>query len=383
MNKKMRELQAQIQEQEKAFQGYMAEGEGRDLEKAEEALAELDRLQKEYKLEERKFNMEKNKATEDDGVEGVAGDGTGTGKVDAVKAFADAARSRFKANSYSNEGSNADGGYTVPQDIQTKINEYKQERFSLADLIDHESVTTKSGRRTYKTRSQHTGFTQVGEAGKIGKTPAPKFKILDYDVKKYAGYLPVTNELLEDSDANITALLTSWLGEEEIATDNAQILALVKTKEATALSGIKDIKKAVNVTLAAFAGSVRIVTNSDGLQYLDTLEDKNGRPLLSPDPVKPMEASLCVGTRKIPVTVVPNEIMPSSETAMPFIIGDLKEYAKKFDRKQLTLKVSDDASVTDFNAFEQDMTLIRGIMRADYKVKDAEAIVYGEIAITA
>lgn len=192
--------------------------------------------------------------------------------------------------------------------------------------------------------------------------------------------MPVTNELLEDSDAAITNMMTEWLAQEGVATENAQILAKINEKAATTFKDMKDIKKAINVTLAAFAGSVRIVTNSDGLQYLDTLEDSNGRPLLSPDPVKPMEMFLSVGVRRIPVVVIPNEVLATAESgAIPFIVGDLYEYMKEFDRKQLTLMTSNVAAVTAFNAFEQDMTLVRAIMRADWVVKDAAAIVRGEL----
>lgn len=377
MTKRMRDLQAQILQKNQAVQTCMAEGEGRDLAKAEALLNEIDELQKEFDLEARAEKAAKAGIPND--AQGQAG--TGEEKPDAIKAFADAARNLFKANM--NETTGADGGYTVPQDISTKINEYKQERFSLVSLIDQEGVTTMSGKRTYKTRAQHTGFSKVGEAGKIGQTGAPKFEVLEYNIAKYAGYMPVTNELLEDSDAAIASTIISWLGEEEIATDNAQILAKVNEKDATAITGIKDIKKAINVTLAAFAGSVRIVTNSDGLQYLDTLEDSNKRPLLSPDPVKPMEAYLSVGVRRIPIIVVPNEVLPTAENKVPFIMGDLREYVKKFDRKQLSLLTSNVAAVEGFNAYEQDMTLFRAIMRADYQVKDAAAIVRGELTLTA
>ena len=369
MNKKMRELQAEILELSKAADGFMAEGEGRDLSKAEELYDQIDSKQKEIDLLARQDAAHK------------AGVPVETAKpaesVDAVKALATAARSRFKAMT---EGSNVDGGYTVPEDIRTMINRYKEERFSLASLIDRENVSTKSGRRTYKARAQHAGFTQVAEGGAISAVATPQFSIINYDIKKYAGYLPVTNELLADSDAAIADLIVEWLGEEEIATENAQILAKVNTKPATALASIDDIKKAINVTLAPFAGSVRIVTNSDGLQYLDTLKDANKRPLLSPDPAKPMEMRLTVGARSIPITVVPNGVLPTSEGgAIPFILGDLREYMKEFDRKLLTLTVSDTAIAGDFNAFENDMTLFRGIMRADWVVKDAEAIVRGEL----
>jgi HK97 family phage major capsid protein len=369
----MRELQAQILQKSKEAQA-LTEGENVDITKAATLMDEVDALQKEFETLER---VEKSKKAGVPAGEGAPGDGTP--KVDAVKAFADAVRSRFKANM--NEGTGADGGYTVPQDISTQVNTLREEFFSLASLIDHETVSTNSGRRTYKTRAKATGFSLVGEGAAIGQAGQPKFDVINYSIKKYAGYMPVTNELLEDSDAAIASTMIEWLAKEGVATENAQILAAIKTKAATALTGIKDIKNAINVTLAAFAGSVRIVTNSDGLQYLDTLEDKNGRPLLSPDPVKPMEMYLSVGVRRIPVTVVPNDVLATDSGKIPFIMGDLHEYMKQFDRKQLTLMTSNTAAVTDFNAFEQDMTLIRAIMRADWVVKDDQAIVRGELTV--
>ena len=377
MTKRMRELQALILQKSKEAQGLIA-GEtvsAENIEKAAGLMDEVEALQKEFQTLER---VEKAQKAGVPAEEEVKKSKSG----DAVKAFADAVRAHFKVKDL-NEGTPADGGYTVPEDISTMINTLREEHFSLASLIDSESVTTNSGRRTYKKRAQHTGFRQVAESSKIGKTAAPQFSVLEYTIKKYAGYMPVTNELLEDSDAAIVNTMTEWLAQESVATENAQILAKIKTKSATAITGIKDIKKAINVTLAAFAGTVRIVTNSDGLQYLDTLEDNNGRPLLSPDPTDPMKMYLCVGVRRIPLTVVPNEVMPTDTTKIPFIMGDLKEYMKQFNRKGLTLTTSSTASVTDFNAFEQDMTLVRAIMRADWEVKDDQAIVRGELTVAA
>lgn len=374
MNKRMRELQNLILQKSQEANGYL-EGETKDVDKAAAILDEVDKLQKEFETLERAEKAAK---------AGVPGDDEPVApkKVNPIKAFADAVRAHFKVKDL-NETTPADGGYTVPEDISTMVQKYKEERFSLASLIDYEVVGTKSGRRTYKQRAQYTGFSQVAEGGKIGKAGAPKFAILEYLIKKFAGYMPVTNELLEDSDAAIANTMVEWLGEEELATENAQILAKINEKAATAITGIKDIKKHINVTLAAFAGSVRIVTNSDGLQYLDTLEDKNGRPLLSPDPAKPMELYLSVGVRRIPVTVVPNHVLPTTDSKIPFIMGDLREYMKEFDRKKLTLTTSNVAAVGDLNAFEEDLTLIRAIMRADWQVKDTEAIVRGELTVAA
>ncbi len=372
MNKKMRELQAQITSKTAEAKSFM-DGDNKDIVKANEILDGVDALQKEFDTEERILKASKA------GVPAEPQEPATEPKADSIKAFADAARAGFKGM---NEGTPADGGYTVPVDISTKINKLKENHFSLRGYIDHETVGTNAGSRTYQTRAQQTGFTQVGEGGKIGQGAAPKFSRIDYSIKKYAGYLPVTNELLADSDAAIANVIMEWLAGESVATENAQILAKVNAVEATAFAGIKDIKKAVNVTLSAFKGAIAIYTNDDGIQYLDTLEDGNKRPLLSPDPAKPMELRLSVGARSIPVVQIPNEVLATAEGGkVPFIVADLKEFLKEFDRQQLSVVQSTTASVADFNAFEEDMTLFRGIMRADFVVKDAKAIVRGEITV--
>lgn len=302
--------------------------------------------------------------------------------ADPIHDFAEAARHGFYTNIMT-EGTKADGGYTVPEDIQTKINEYKQSKFLLESLVDVEFVSTNSGRRTYQKRAQAAGFKAVAESGKIQAAETPQFEVLAYEVKKYAGYMPVTNELLADSDANIINTLVKWLGEEDVATKNAQILMAIATKAETDLKNLDGIKKAINVTLGAtFSGSTIIVTNDDGLQYLDTLVDKNGRYLLTPDVQDPMQMVLAVGARKIPVKVVPNATLSTKTNKVPFIIGDLKEAIKIFDRQKLNIMTSNVAAVGTLNAFEQDLTLFRGIERFDCKVKDSDAFVNGTITVT-
>ena len=308
-------------------------------------------------------------------------------KKDAVKEFADAARRGFKVENSMNEGTPADGGYTVPEDIQTKINERRSAKASLIDLVDVESVTTNKGSRTFKKRSQQTGFQKVGEGGKIGAKATPQFERMDYTISKYAGYFPVTNELLEDSDAAITSVLTEWIGDESRVTRNNIIRTAINTKAKTALASLDDIKKALNVTLgAAFKSTSRVVTNDDGLQYLDTMKDNDGKYLLQPNPANPMQLRLCAGATIVPITVIPNDDLPSDVSTakkrkIPMIIGDLKEGIKFFDRKSLTIMASNLAAAGELNAFEEDLTLFRAIEREDCQVKDDMAFVNGELTI--
>lgn len=367
MNKKLLELLNQINEQKIVVQNLVEEG---NLDGAQAAKNTLIELQNKFDLLSDVLDAE---PVPSNVVPVPAAD-----PVDSVVEFANAARQGFR-NGTMKEGTPADGGYTVPEDIQTRINEYREAQASLISLVDVENVTTNKGQRTFKKRTQQTGFVKVAEGGKIGAGVTPQFERLSYEIKKYAGYFPVTNELLSDSDANIVGTLTAWIGNESRITRNKLILTALGTKEKTPIKTLDDIKKALNVTLGqAFKPTSRIVTNDDGLQWLDTLKNEKGEYLLQPSPVDPMQLRLCAGATTIPVTVIPNADLPTAETKIPIIIGDLKEAVKFFDRNQMSIMSSNIASIGTLNAYEMDMTLFRAIEREDCVLKDKEAFVYGE-----
>ncbi|MFS0820764.1 phage major capsid protein [Bacillus sp. 1P02SD] len=295
---------------------------------------------------------------------------------DPTTKFINAVRTRFK-NAMS-EGSGTDGGYTVPQDIQTAINELRESKDALQTLVTVEPVNTLSGSRVFKTRSQQTGFAEVAEGGKIAEKATPKFTQLPYSVKKYAGFFALTNELLKDSDAAIRQTLIRWIGDESRVTRNQLILAELKKKAKTAITDVDGIKKVLNVTLdPAFRYTATVTTNQDGFNWLDTQKDGQGSYLLQPSAVSPTGKQLF----GVPVVVVSNKDLPSDNTAgtkAPFIIGDLKEAVVLFDRQTTEIMASD----TAMDAFETDRTLFRAIEREEVKTRDAEAFVYGEVDVT-
>lgn len=370
MNKKMREIKAQIEVlKDEATKLY----EAKDLDGAEKNLAAIDDLEREYKLAEKLFQGEKEEVTDE-----VVNKAK---SVNKVKAFADNIK---KIRNSMNEGTGTDGGYTVPEDVSTDIEKLREAKFSLEQLVSVESVSTMSGKRTFKKRSSQTGFSKVGEGAAIGAKATPQYDRISYNIEKYAGILPVTNELFEDSDANIYNEITTWIADESRVTRNKLILEAINTKAAVALTGLDDIKKALNVTLGqAFKPTSVIVTNDDGLQYLDTLKDKDDKYVLSTTPADPMKMVLCAGATTVPVKVVPNADLATTENKVPFIIGDLKEGIKLFDRKKLNIMTSNTAAAGNLNAFEQDLTLFRAIEREDVVVRDAAAFVNGYITVVA
>ena len=416
MNKKMREIRAQIEaKHEEAIKFYDA----KELEKAESKLAEIEDLEREYKIAEKLFKTEK-EVVDDNVVVKVK-------ENEKVKNFANAIRSVRNMN----EGTGTEGGYTVPEDVSTDIERLREAKFNLAQLVSVETVSTMSGKRTYKKRSSQTGFSKVGEGNAIGTKNTPQFDRISYEIGKYAGILPVTNELLEDSDANIYSLLIEWIADESRVTRNKLIIEEIMTKTKTELTGLDDIKKVLNVTLGqAFKSTSKIVTNDDGLQYLDTLKDSDGNYLLQPSPSDPMNLVLAAGATVVPIRVVPNADLasetvytastdqtvtagktyytrsgsegsyvytvvaeptgnPSSSSyyevtasQIPVIIGDLKEGIKLFDRKKTNILASNVAAAGELNAFEEDLTLYRAVEREDVQTRDADAFVNGYIEIS-
>lgn len=384
MNKKMRELLAQIEEKTTKAKVYLEDG---DTEKANASLDEAQKLKEQYEAEKRLYEMVKETNTPSD--KELEAQKQQKQEISSEKAFADAARHGFKATM--TEGTNADGGYTVPEDIRTRVETYRDSKESLLKYVRVEKVTTDKGARTFKARANQTGFTKVAEAGTIGAGTTPTFERIEYDIDKYAAYYPVTNELLADSDANITSILTEWIGDESRVTANKLILEQIKTNTATEIkNGVDGIKKVLNQTLgSAFKSTSKIFTNDDGLQYLDTLKDSDGDYLLQPNPTNPMKMQLCAGASVIPVVVIPNADMPtddttdasSSKSRIPMIIGDLNEGIVYWDRQKLSLMMSTVASAGSLNAFEQDLTLIRAIEREDVTPRDKKAFVNGYISI--
>ena len=373
MNKRMREIMAEVAEKQKAAQALLT---AKNLDDAQSVLDEVDALKREYELVERAYADEKEEAAEPARKAAEAK----SDPEEAYKAFGRAAKAGFKAANMTVE-SDEDGGYTVPEDVSTRIEHLRTAKASLLDLVRVEPVTTMKGSRTFKKRSQQTGFELVAEGAAIKQGTTPKFGRYSYSIKKYAGYFALTNELLADSDVNVANELMQWIADESRVTANKLILGVLTSKSATSGTSVDDIKKAVNVTLGqAFAGTARIVTNDDGLNWLDTLKDANGDPLLKSDPTNPLQPRLAIGFRSVPLTVLPNDDMASPTSKLRFIVGDIREGVRYFDRQRRSILASMVASVGDLNAFSNDLTLYRAIEREDVVKRDDGAWVNLEIS---
>ena len=304
--------------------------------------------------------------------------------ADTVKSFAAGIRKAMT------EGTAANGGYTVPADVVNRIYELIDEEDNMLPFITNTPVTTNSGKRTYKTRSQMAGFSTVAEGAAIGAVANPTFAQVSYTIAKRAGYLPVTVELLEDSDENIAYLVMKWLVDEARVTINKQIVAKAKSLTPVTIdpaNGLDGILGALIGLGSALRAVSTIHTNDDGLLWLLTQKDKNGRPLMNSDPTQPTRMLLSVGPVNVPIKVWDNATLAtevtgsgsSAVTKIPFFIGSLKEGIQRFDRRDITVQRLVEATLGSLNLAEMDMVAFKATMRDDYQVRDSGAWIYGTV----
>ncbi|MBS7044063.1 MAG: phage major capsid protein [Megasphaera micronuciformis] len=296
---------------------------------------------------------------------------------DTELSFAKSMAVRNAANM--NEGAGEAGGFIVPTDEQTKINELKRALNPLSALVRVENVNTMSGTRVLEKASDMTPFASVAELAAIGEIDGPKFTQVKYAIKKFAGILPISEELLADSDQNLLAYVNGWLAKKSVATENAQILAVLKTLTKAPLTNLDGIKDILNATLDPTISLMSsVLTNQDGFNFLDKQKDTDGRYLLQPNPLDSTQ-KLLFGK---PVTVVSNKVLPTdtsvaSAKKAPVIIGSFTDAVVLFDRQATTLT----GTSVGGDAWKRDSYDVKAVTRIDVQKFDDKAVVFGELAI--
>ena len=304
----------------------------------------------------------------------------------AIKSLGNAVRSNFAVKALTEGGMmnteyGADGGYAVPQDIVARVFELRDSEESLLSEVTVNTVTAKTGRRTMKKRSQHTGFATVAEAAKYPKLANPEFNTVEYAIEKRGGYMAATAEVYEYSDAAIADVVVDWMGAEARATANREIREQINTKSSVNLANLDGILKNWMKLGSAFRGVSKLYTNDDGLAYLATLKGEDGKYLLAPNPVDPRTLQLAVGPNVLPIKAYDSTVLPSNGTKAPMILGDLKSGIAYWQKKALSIKASDVAVAGDLNAYEEDLILWRGSIWDDCTTWDTDAFINGYIDV--
>lgn len=382
MSKEMRELLNRINAKKAEIKALVADGK---IEDATSAKEELKDLQKSFDIladldddDAQNAQQQAQQGT----AQTAAGEKNGLAKQ--VKAFTNAIKAAWKKTDISpedkeilnamSEGSDEDGGLTVPKDIKTKIKELRRSEDALETLVNVEHVTTNSGSRVIEREADQTPFDNVDEAAEFPDVSTPQFENVDYKIKKKGGILKVTQELLSDTTENIMNYLKKWIAKKAKATRNFMIIAKIKEickgLEVT-VTGLDNLKDIFNVMLdPAIALGAVVVTNQSGFNFLDKLKDEKGNYILQKDPTQATK-KLLFG--EYPVIKLSNKTLQNIDGKAPIICGDLKEAITIFDRETLTIDISNLAA----GMWERDQTGIKVRERLDIQTVDADAVVMG------
>lgn len=387
MSKEMRELLNKINAKKAEIKALVADGK---IEDAASAKEELKDLQKSFDIladldddDAQNAQQQAQQGT----AQTAAGEKNGLAKQ--VKAFTNAIKAAWKKTDISpedkeilnamSEGSDEDGGLTVPKDIKTKIKELRRSEDALETLVNVEHVTTNSGSRVIEREADQTPFDNVDEAAEFPDVSTPQFENVNYKIKKKGGILKVTQELLSDTAENIMNYLKKWIAKKAKATRNFMIIAKIKEickgLEVT-VTGLDNLKDIFNVMLdPAIALGAVVVTNQSGFNFLDKLKDEKGNYILQKDPTQATK-KLLFG--EYPVIKLSNKTLQNIDGKAPIICGDLKEAITIFDRETLTIDISNLAA----GMWERDQTGIKVRERLDIQTVDADAVVMGLTTIS-
>ena len=371
MNKRMRELQNLMAQKAAEAKGF-TEGENKDLEKAAALLDEVDELQKEFDTLER---IEKtNKA-------GVPEVPAPQAKVSGFKALAKILNKKALSDEEKAliTGEDAQDGENllVPEDVRAEINELRKTYKSAKHLVTVETTDALAGSVNYEA-SAPAGLTEFADGEDIANETNPKFVAKKFAIRHFGKLIPISRILAGAEKAGLMGYINRWFLKNAIISENAKIFETLKEgyNEGTpkAIAGWKALKKSITVDLdpSCLIDGV-IVTNQSGFACLDEEEDKDGRPVLQPNPANPTQKLF----QGLPVEVFPDAQLANIDaTHFPMIYGATKAGATFVEHNALEF------SVSEHFLFGKNQNCIRVIEGFDVMSTDTSAYIYGSFSAT-
>lgn len=204
-------------------------------------------------------------------------------------------------------------------------------RNPLLDLVERVKVNSGSGKYPVikKTDGVMVSTDELKSNPELGK---PAISEIDYSIKTYRGYVPVSQEMIDDADYDIMSIVEDEVFNQGENTELSLVAAVLKTATQVDAAGFDGIKDIYNKKLKSIYKASIVVTKSM-FAALDKVKDKDGRYMLQTDVASPTGYSFGGKTiYKVDDTVF------GDEGDMKFFIGDVTEFVKEFDRSQVSVK---------------------------------------------
>lgn len=290
---------------------------------------------------------------------------------------------------YGNETTGADGGFLVPDpDFDAAVERMEEEYGVAVRYADVRRINSNS----VKLNKKDTGFELV-ETNEAQAKTGLKFTIdqVDASLRKFAGIVPATDELIEDSAVDYWAEVTREFAranarkqDELVFTDaTSGLLEISGTAFETVGSSILDItwddllNAEVKVPSMSAGRGAHFMHRSVWNKLVQSKGTSNDHYMFQPNP---NGATTPWGTPVVLTEVLPGTAADADNKAFA-VFGDLS-YVKLYIKNGLVLTALSEATVkdadgNDINLALQDMSALRGVVRmlAVAKFADAFAVV--------
>ncbi len=249
----------------------------------------------------------------------------------------------------------------IPVDRITKPEKQPETVVDLRQHVGRVPVTTGTGSYPIL-RANKNKMISVAELAKNPALANPEFTKVNYEIETYRGYIPVSQESLDDSDIDLGGLVAESIQRQSLNTSNAEIAAKLQTATAKTVTTIDDLKDIVNVAIDP-AYNVKFIASQSFFNELDKMKDNDGRYLLQQD-VTVASGYKLLGRE---VVVMADDVIGTKAGDKVAFVGDPSLFAKFFDRQQASVRWVDN------DVYGQ---LLAGFIRFDVEVADTAAGFY-------
>ena len=221
-------------------------------------------------------------------------------------------------------------GALIPTEV-LKPHFLEKPRNPLLDLVERVKVNSGSGKYPVikKTDGVMVSTDELKANPELGK---PAISEIDYSIKTYRGYVPVSQEMIDDADYDIMSIVEDEVVNQGENTELSLVTAVLKKATQADAAGFDGIKDIYNKKLKSIYKASIVVTKSM-FAALDKVKDKDGRYMLQTDVASPTGYSF--GGKTIYKV---DDAVFGNEGDMKFFIGDVTEFVKEFDRQQVYVK---------------------------------------------
>src|SRR5690606_13812573 len=224
-----------------------------------------------------------------------------------------------------------DGGALVPEELLAP-EKAVEDRVDLLQYVKNVPARRSSGKYPVIKKSG-TKMNTVAELEANPELAKPTITDIDFSIETYRGYIPISQEVIDDANYDIVGLIDEEIKDQALNTRNAAIAAVLKTATPKTVTSLDDLITLLNTGFKT-AYQVKLYVSQSLFNELDLMKDGNGRYLLQDD-ITVASGKRLKGKE---IVVLDDEMIGEAAGDLVGFIGDAKAFCKFFNRKQTYVK---------------------------------------------